>query len=111
QAEMDYAKALESQTMVAISLMDGFLACWDEKFRSNRIRPVTVIRKYIDPNWVLLLQTPPFPEDLSGHSTISTAAAVVLTYYFGDNFVYTDMVEERFGLAARSFDSFFSAAD
>ncbi|HLT08253.1 MAG TPA: vanadium-dependent haloperoxidase [Cyclobacteriaceae bacterium] len=111
QAEMDFAKSLEIQTMVAISLMDGFLACWDEKFRSNRIRPETVIRKYIDPNWVPLLQTPPFPEYLSGHSTISTAAAVVLTYYFGDNFAYTDTVEERFGLAARSFDSFFQAAD
>jgi hypothetical protein len=111
QAGLDFQKSLEVQTMVAISLMDGFLACWDEKFRSNRVRPETVIRKYIDPNWVPLLQTPPFPEYLSGHSTISTAAAVILTHYFGDSFSYSDTVEERFGLAARDYDSFFQAAE
>ncbi len=26
-------------TIVAMGLMDSFMACWDEKFRSNRIRP------------------------------------------------------------------------
>src|SRR5690606_33491179 len=45
QAGLDFQKSLEIQTMVAIGLMDGFLACWDEKFRSNRVRPETVIRK------------------------------------------------------------------
>ena len=111
QAGSDFQKSLEVQTMVAIGLMDGFLACWDEKFRSNRIRPETVIRKYIDPGWVPFLQTPPFPEYLSGHSTISTTAAVILTHYFGENFGYSDTVEERFGLAARQFDSFAHAAE
>ncbi|KAA5546561.1 vanadium-dependent haloperoxidase [Adhaeribacter rhizoryzae] len=110
QAKTDFPKAMKINTLVAISLMDGFLACWDEKFRSNRIRPETAIRRYIDPNWKPLLQTPPFPEYLSGHSTISAAAAVILTHYFGDNFKYTDTVEERFGLPARKFNSFQEAA-
>jgi hypothetical protein len=57
-----------------------------------------------------LLQTPPFPEYLSGHSTISSAAALILTHYFGDNFKYTDTVEQRFHLPARHFDSFQQAA-
>jgi membrane-associated phospholipid phosphatase len=56
------------------------------------------------------LQTPPFPEYLSGHSTISSAAAVVLTHYFGENFAYTDTVEVRFGLPERKFSSFQEAA-
>lgn len=110
QAKADFPKAMKINTLVAISLMDGFLACWDEKFRSNRIRPETAIRRYIDPNWKPLLQTPPFPEYLSGHSTISAAAAVILTHYLGDNFKYTDTVEERFGLPARKFNSFQEAA-
>src|SRR5690606_41674644 len=104
QAEMDYAKALESQTMVAISLMDGFLACWDEKFRSNRIRPVTVIHKYIDPNWGPLRQTPPVPEDMSRHSTSSSAAAVVSSYSLLDDLAYTDAAQASFGQAASPFD-------
>lgn len=111
QAEFDFQKSMKVQTMVAIGLTDGFISCWDEKFRSNRIRPETAIRKYIDPNWVPFLQTPPFPEYLSGHSTISTTASVILTHYFGDNFSYKDTVEERFGLKARTFDSFADAAE
>ncbi len=111
QARVPFAKAMQINTLVSISLMDGFISCWDEKFRSNRIRPETAIRKYIDPRWKPLLQTPPFPEYLSGHSTISSAAAVVLTHYLGDNFKYKDTVEVRFGLPAREFKSFQQAAD
>lgn len=110
QANLDFAKTLKIHTAVALGLMDGFISCWDEKFRSNRIRPETAIRKYIDHTWKPLLQTPPFPEYLSGHSTISSASAVILTHYFGDNFSYTDTVEERYGLPARKFSSFQEAA-
>jgi hypothetical protein len=110
QANIDFARAMKIHTLVSVGLMDGFISCWDEKFRSNRIRPETAIRKYIDASWKPLLQTPPFPEYLSGHSTISSASAVILTYYFGDNFTYTDTVEERYGLPARQFKSFHEAA-
>ena len=111
QGKADFAKTMLVNASVAIGLTDGFMACWEEKFRSNRIRPETAIRKYMDPTWTPFLQTPPFPEYLSGHSVISTAAAVILTHYFGDNFAYTDTVEERFGLKARKFKSFIAAAE
>ncbi|GGK78265.1 vanadium-dependent haloperoxidase [Rufibacter glacialis] len=110
KAKVSFAQALKVHTLVSIGLMDGFISCWDEKFRSNRIRPETAIRQYLDPSYKPLLQTPPFPEYLSGHSTISAASAVILSYYFGNDFNYTDTVEERFGLPARSFDSFQAAA-
>jgi len=110
QAGVGFAKAMKVNTAVALALTDGFISCWDEKFRSNRIRPETAIRKYIDPTWKPLLQTPPFPEYLSGHSTISSAAAVVLTHYLGEKFAYTDSVETRYGLPARRFASFHEAA-
>jgi hypothetical protein len=57
-----------------------------------------------------LLQTPPFPEYLSGHSTISAASATILTHFFGDAFAYEDTVEVRYGLPARRFASFKQAA-
>jgi hypothetical protein len=110
KARVAFPRAMKIQAIVAISLMDGFIACWDEKFRSNRIRPETAIRRYLDPGWKPFLQTPPFPEYLSGHSTISSAAALILTHYFGGNFKYTDTVEERFSLPARRFSSFQQAA-
>lgn len=110
-SDLDFAKTMEINTIVSIALMDGFITCWDEKFRSNRIRPETAIRKHLDPSWQPLLQTPPFPEYLSGHSTISSASAAVLTHFFGKEFHYTDTVEVRFGLPERSFNSFHEAAE
>ncbi|MEX6690601.1 vanadium-dependent haloperoxidase [Danxiaibacter flavus] len=97
-------------TSVAMGLMDAFMCCWDEKFRSNRIRPETAIRKLMDPQWKPLLQTPPFPEYLSGHSVASSASATILTHYFGDNFAYVDTIEVKYGLPSRSFTSFKAAA-
>ncbi|MCY7349277.1 MAG: vanadium-dependent haloperoxidase [Cytophagaceae bacterium] len=110
QAKVSFAKALKIHAVVAVGLTDGFICCWDEKYRSNRIRPETAVRKYLDPAWKPFLQTPPFPEYLSGHSTISAAAATILTHYLGENFRYTDTVEERFGLRSRRYGSFQEAA-
>lgn len=109
-AQQNFAAAMKIHTVVAVGLMDTFLSCWDEKYRSNRIRPETAIRKYIDPTWEPLLQTPPFPEYPSGHSTASGAAAQVLTYYLGDDFLFTDDVEVPYGVPARTFPSFMDAA-
>ena len=65
----------------------------------------------MDPGWRPFLQTPPFPEYLSGHSVISTAASEVLTHFFGDNLRFTDVVEMPYGLAPRTFQSFRQAAE
>ncbi|MEO5995541.1 MAG: vanadium-dependent haloperoxidase [Chitinophagaceae bacterium] len=111
KAHKSFSQSMKIFTMVSMGLMDGFICCWDEKYRSNRIRPETAIRKYIDPNWKPLLQTPPFPEYLSGHSTISAASAQILTFYLGENFQYIDSTELRFGLPPRNFISFTRAAE
>lgn len=97
-------------TAVALTLSDAFISCWDEKYRSNRIRPETAIKKWIDIRWQSLLQTPPFPEYTSGHSVISTAAATVLTQILGDDFSFTDKTEVEFGLPERKFKSFLEAS-
>ena len=111
KANKGFEESLQIYTSVSIGLMDAFICCWDEKYRSNPVRPETAIQKYIDPQWEPLLQTPPFPEYLSGHSVISAASAVILTHYFGDNFSYTDNVEVVYGLPSRDFQSFNKAAE
>jgi hypothetical protein len=58
-----------------------------------------------------MIQTPPFPEHTSGHSTISAAAAAVLTRTFGDQVAFTDSTEVEFGMEPRTFKSFNEAAD
>ncbi|MBE7171119.1 MAG: vanadium-dependent haloperoxidase [Williamsia sp.] len=110
KAGKDFDASMLVHTVVAVGLMDAFLCCWDEKFRSNRVRPETVIRRCIDPAWTPLLQTPPFPEYLSGHSVISAASATILTHYLGEQFSYIDSVEVDYGLPPRRFSSFQQAA-
>jgi hypothetical protein len=111
QSKLSFEEAIKVNSLVSIGLMDGFISCWDEKYRSDRIRPETAIRKIIDPSYKPMLQTPPFPEYLSGHSTISTTAAVILTHFFGENYSYTDTVEEQYGLGSREFKSFMHASE
>jgi hypothetical protein len=111
QSNKALVPSLEAYARVAISLVDGFMSCWDEKYRSKLIRPETYINQYIDENWVPLLQTPPFPEYTSGHSVISSAAAAALTSLFGENYAFTDSTEVEFGLTVRKFTSFTHASE
>jgi hypothetical protein len=103
-------QSAEAYVRTAVALADGFISVWDEKYRSNLVRPETMINAHMDDSWEPLLQTPPFPEYTSGHSGISTAAAVVLTDQFGENFAFTDSTEMSYGLPVRSFNSFNQAA-
>src|SRR5688572_4339352 len=41
KAEADAAASCEAYARVALSLVDGFISCWDEKYRSKVIRPET----------------------------------------------------------------------
>lgn len=109
-AHADPMRTAEAYARTAIALADGFISNWDEKFRSNMIRPETVINTYVDPSWEPFLQTPPFPEYTSGHSVISSAAAAVLTDEFGPKFAFVDSTEVPYGLPVRRFGSFNEAA-
>ena len=110
KANVSLDSAVLIQTLVALTLHDAFISCWQEKYESDRIRPEAAINKLMDPSWRPLLQTPPFPEYTSGHSVVSAAVSTVLTYLIGDNFAFTDNSEVFFGLPERDFTSFNQAA-
>lgn len=95
---------------VAIAMADGFISCWEAKYHYNLTRPETFINRYINKDWLPLIQTPPFPEYPSGHSVCSGSASAVLNHFFGENYAYTDNTEAPFGMPARSFKSFDEAA-
>jgi PAP2 superfamily len=107
--DLPLGSAAEAYAKVGVAVADAFISCWSTKYRFNLLRPVTYIRRLIDPNWTPLLITPPFPEYTSGHSVQSGAAAQVLTDLFGP-LTFTDRTHERTGLAPRSFGSFIEAA-
>jgi hypothetical protein len=101
----------EIQVRVGLAVNDAFIGCWHTKYQYNLLRPITYIRRHIDPTWEALLLIPPFPEYPSGHSTQSAAAASVLTAFFGENYAFTDSTGSDNGLEPRQFASFGAAAE
>ncbi|MDO1448710.1 vanadium-dependent haloperoxidase [Rhodocytophaga aerolata] len=110
QTNADVIKSAQTYALTATALFDGFISCWEEKYRSQYIRPITVIHQQLDEHWEPLLQTPPFPEYSSGHGVISSSAATALTFLYGENFAFTDTTELEYGMGQRSFTSFNQAA-
>ncbi|RWY57124.1 vanadium-dependent haloperoxidase [Mucilaginibacter gilvus] len=106
----DFGTTVAAYAETSIALFDAFINCWYVKYKANSVRPETVITKLLNPDWKTYIQTPPFPEYISGHAVISAAAAEVLTHDFGDNIAYTDSSESEFGIAPRKFTSFRAAA-
>jgi hypothetical protein len=111
QAELALADRLDLLARLGVALADSFIGCWAAKFDYDLLRPVTYIRRTIDPDWEPPLITPPFPEYPSGHSTQSGAAATVLTARLGEGFAFEDATHVRDGIAPRAFPSFWAAAE
>lgn len=105
------SRCAEVLALVGIAVADAFIGCWQSKYEYDLVRPVTYIKRMIDPKWEPLLITPPFPEYPSGHSTQSGAAAEVLTAVFGPGFAFTDSTHVDDGIPARNFPDFWAAAD
>lgn len=110
KSKSDFETTVFAYTKTSIGIFESFISCWEEKYRSNVVRPETYINQNIDENWRPQLQTPPFPEYVSGHSVVSSCSAIILTSIFGDNFSYIDDSEVSFGLPKRPFKSFKQAA-
>ena len=122
--------------LLNFALNDAQIAAWDTKYFYNRWRPITAIREAdtdgnsltdYDPTWEpLLASTPAHPEYVSGHSTVSGAAAEVLASFFGtDNMTFTVQPSSSSGMMPmmkammpapmpqepRTFDSFSDAVN
>ena len=111
EAKKDGISTAFTFAITSAAIFDGFISCWDEKFRSKTTRPITVIREQLESEWNSLLQTPPFPEYTSGHSVISAAASTVLTRIFGEGFAFKDNTEMEYLGLERNFKSIEEASD
>ena len=100
-------------------LADAGIAAWDAKYVYEQIRPITAIREadsdnnpntIADKDWEPLLDTPPFPDYISGHSVFGGAASTILANFFGDDTSF-DIPSQELPGVARSYSSFSQAAD
>lgn len=94
-----------------MSLADAGILCWVIKFTFDFFRPITSIREAADERWSPLLNTPPFPAYISGHSTFSSAAASSLAESFGTDKVRFSTGCDDLPGVTRKFDSLWSAAE
>ncbi|NCR78264.1 MAG: phosphatase PAP2 family protein [Microcystis aeruginosa K13-06] len=107
------------------ALADAVIIAWKEKYTELQPRPDDIIAGGFaandgiastvgDPDWKPLLSelmgvnSPPFPDYMSGHSAMGGAFAGVMTEYFGDNYVFSAVSQELPGVV-RDFDSFYEA--
>jgi len=104
-------KSVDVLARLGVAEADSFVGCWETKFVYDTVRPITYIRRVIDPQFETIVNTPPFPEFPSGHSAESAAAAIVLTSIFGDHYAFDDDTDAEDGLKPRSFASFWAAAN
>jgi hypothetical protein len=95
----------------SIALNDAFVCCWETKYTTNCIRPITYIKELIDKRFKPSFFTPQFPEYTSGHSTQWGASAEILSSIFGNEYAFTDQTDYlRDKLVPRQFKSFEAAA-
>jgi hypothetical protein len=107
-------EAAEMYCRVGMAVCDAFISCWKYKFEYNLLRPVTYINNVIDPDWLPLLTTPPFPEYCSGHSVQTAATMEVLSAKYGYNYGFSDRTHVNrtdINGSPRHFRSFYEAGD
>jgi hypothetical protein len=108
---MDESTVARTYLLVSLSLFEGFLCCWTDKYIYNKIRPETYINKLISPKWRPYIETPPFPEYPSGHSVVSGASSTILMSMIPQPYAFNDSSEMYISLPPRHFNSFKLAAD
>jgi membrane-associated phospholipid phosphatase len=77
---LDLPHAARTLAYTAVAVADAVIATWDGKYTYWVARPVTAAA---DLN--VLFPTPPFPSYPAAHSTVSSAAAVVLAHLFPED--------------------------
>ncbi len=111
QQRVPMITALKVQTMLALSMADATIACWEEKYRVKRIRPQTAINQMIDANWRPVLNAPACPAGADLQSATSAAAAEILSRTLGDNIPLADNTENAFGVPTRQYPTIRLAAE
>lgn len=89
---LSFIESLRLMALMNLALADAGIQAWKAKYRHHFWRPLHAIRlagedgnsqTEPDPDWESLLEAPPHPEYVSGHSTFTGAGAEVLRRILG----------------------------
>lgn len=96
--DYDLEETLHLYCRLGIAMNDAAVACWKSKYIYNTERPISYIRKYIDPTFEPILGeaigikglNPSFPGYPSGHSTFAGVSLRIFEHFFGEHYQFTD---------------------
>jgi hypothetical protein len=100
-----------------LSAADAAINCWNDKYYWDFWRPWTAIQRADedgnpdterDPSWTALI-TAPYPENPSGHCSLSGTHLEVLQMFFGADKIRFGVTSSRFPGETRYFDRFSDA--
>lgn len=101
--------------LLNVSMADAGIATWDCKYHYRFWRPVSAIHESFndgnpatvpDRSWKSLLPAPSHPDYVSGHSTFSGAAALILTRVLGNPAKAMEVTNRDMPGVVRTFGSF-----
>jgi hypothetical protein len=111
QTHASLAVAAEAYAKVSIAQRDALIVVFKSKYVYNLLRPVTYIRKVIDPAWLPLIPTPSHPEYPAAHALITGAAMQALERVLGANVSVTDHTYDFRGYPSRTYSSITDAGE
>ncbi len=103
--------AAEVYAKAGIAERDATIVGFTAKYKYNRIRPVSYIRKVIDPNWLPFIPTPAHPEYPANHATITGSVMEAVAKVLGNDLSFTDHTYDFRGFPSRSYTTIFGVAE
>jgi hypothetical protein len=105
QAGVSLDIAAEAYAKAGIGERDGSIVTFRSKYKNNLVRPITYIRKVIEPGWNSLIVTPPHPEYPAAHAGVTGSAMLSCATVVGDNVPVVDKAYEFRGFPDKHFTS------
>jgi hypothetical protein len=105
--------------MIYLTGADALIAAWDDKAAWSFWRPITAIREAgsdgnratePDPNWLPLINNPPYPDHPSGLASVISAMAEASRDFFGTDRVWFSATSST-SMTTRSFRRFSQATE
>lgn len=105
QSGVGLGVAAEAFAKAGIAIREAHLVCFRSKYQYLQMRPVSYIRKLIDPAWLSLIPTPPHPEYPAAHAFLTTTVMTAVSSVLGSTAGVVDSAYTFLGYAPRSFST------
>lgn len=103
--------AAEAYAKTGIGDREGIIVAFRSKYTYNTLRPVSYVRRLINPDWLPFIPTPPHPEYPAAHALVTGAALEAAAKVLGNNVTFTDHTYDFRGWAPRTYATLFAAAE